>query len=190
MAQQDTLGITTSKEKNFSEWYTQVITRSDLIDYSSVSGSYIIKPSAYNIWENIQAFINYKIKQLGVSNVYFPMLIPESLLKKEAKHIAGFSPEVAWVTEAGSSKLSERLAIRPTSETIMYEAYARWIRSYKDLPLRLNQWVNIVRWEFQNPTPFLRSREFLWQEGHTTFATKKKADRENYKNFRHVCRCL
>ncbi len=178
MAQQDTLGITATKERNFSEWYTQVITKSDLIDYSLVSGSYIIKPSAYNIWENIQAFINDKIKQLGVSNIYFPMLIPESLLKKEAKHIAGFSPEVAWVTEAGSSKLSERLAIRPTSETIMYEAYARWIRSYKDLPLRLNQWVNIVRWEFKNPVPFLRSREFLWQEGHTAFANKEEADKE------------
>ncbi len=178
MAQQDTLGITASKEKDFSEWYTQVITRSELIDYSLVSGSYIIKPSAYNVWENIQAFINDKIKQLGVSNIYFPMLIPESLLKKEAKHIAGFSPEVAWVTEAGNSKLNERLAIRPTSETIMYEAYARWIRSYKDLPLKLNQWVNIVRWEFKNPVPFLRSREFLWQEGHTAFATKEEADKE------------
>ncbi len=178
MAQQDTLGITAKKEKDFSEWYTQVITRSELIDYSSVSGSYIIRPSSYNIWENIQAFINDKIKQLGVSNTYFPMLIPESLLKREAKHIAGFSPEVAWVTEAGNSKLNERLAIRPTSETIMYEAYARWIRSYKDLPLRLNQWVNIIRWEFQNPTPFLRSREFLWQEGHTAFANKEEADKE------------
>ena len=172
------IGITAKKENNFSEWYTQVISKSELIDYSSVSGSYIIKPAAFNIWESIQQYLNLRIKKLGVSNAYFPMLIPESLLKKEAKHIAGFSPEVAWVTEAGNSKLNERLAIRPTSETIMYEAYSRWIRSYKDLPLKLNQFNNVVRWEFNNPIPFLRSREFLWQEGHTAFATKEEADKE------------
>ncbi len=178
MANQEKIGITARKENNFSEWYTQVITKAGLIDYSQVSGCYIIKPSAYSIWQSIQDYFNAKIKLLAVENCYFPMLIPESLLKKEAKHIAGFSPEVAWVTEAGNSKLSERLAIRPTSETIMYEAYSRWIRSYNDLPLKLNQWNSVLRWEFKNPQPFLRSREFLWQEGHTAFANKEESEIE------------
>ncbi len=172
------VGITAKKEQNFSEWYTQVIQKGDLIDYTDVSGCYVFKPNAYSIWEKVQKFFDEKIKVLGVKNAYFPMFIPESLLKKEAKHVEGFKAEVAWVTESGESKLSERLAIRPTSETIMYETYRRWIRSYRDLPLKLNQWCNVVRWEFKNPVPFLRTREFLWQEGHTVFASQKEAEKE------------
>jgi len=171
-------GITVSKEKDFSEWYTQVVTKSDLADYSPVSGCMIFKPYAYAIWEKIVAVVDQKIKKMGVQNAYFPLLIPERLLNKEKEHVEGFSPEVAWVTHTGKSKLEERLAIRPTSETIMYEAYARWIRSWRDLPLKLNQWNSVVRWEFKHPVLFLRTREFLWNEGHTAFATKKEAEKE------------
>lgn len=171
-------GITAKKEKNFSKWYAEVIRKAELAEYSKVSGSMAIMPNAYFIWEQIQDFINKKLKRLGVKNAYFPLLIPEHLLNKEAEHIKGFSPEVAWVTQAGKSNLKEKLAIRPTSETIMYDFYRKWIRSYKDLPLRLNQWNNILRWEFHHPIPFLRTREFLWQEGHSAFATEKEADKE------------
>ena len=171
-------GITVKKEDNFSEWYTQVIQKAELADYTNVSGCYVLRPRSYEIWENIKTFFDSLIKKSGVKNAYFPLLIPESLLNKEKEHVEGFTPEVAWVTHTGNTKLNERLAIRPTSETIMYDSYKNWIRSYKDLPLRLNQWCNIVRWEFKHPTPFLRTREFLWQEGHTAFADKKDAEKE------------
>ena len=166
------------KDQDVSEWYTQVVIKSGLIDYSGVSGCYVLKPLSYQIWEKIQKEFDKKIKKKGVKNCYFPLLIPESLLKREQQHIAGFEPEVAYVTQAGSTKLDERLAIRPTSETIMYDSYSKWIRSHRDLPLKLNQWNNVVRWEFKHPQPFLRSREFLWQEGHTVFATKEEAEAE------------
>ncbi|MBN2141777.1 proline--tRNA ligase [Candidatus Woesearchaeota archaeon] len=172
------MGITVKKADDFSEWYTQVIKKADLIDYGIVSGCMVIKPYGYAIWERIQAFLDSEFKKLGVKNAYFPMLIPESLLKKEQEHVEGFTPEVAWVTHAGESKLDERLAIRPTSETIMYDSYAKWIRSHRDLPLKINQWCNIIRWEFKHPMPFLRTREFLWQEGHTVFASRKEAEEE------------
>jgi len=172
------LGINVKKEDDFSEWYTQIIQKGDLADYSLVSGCIIFKPTAYALWENIKNSCDERFKKIGIKNVYFPLLIPESLLKKESTHLKGFSPEVAWVTEAGNTKLSERLAIRPTSETIMYNSYSKWIRSWKDLPLRYNQWNNVVRWEFNNPVPFLRTREFLWNEGHTVFATKTEAEAE------------
>ncbi|MBT3406530.1 proline--tRNA ligase [Candidatus Woesearchaeota archaeon] len=172
------IGITSKKDDDFSEWYTQVITKADLIDYSDVSGCYVLKPGAYILWERIQSFLDSKFKEKGVKNAYFPLLIPENYLNREADHVEGFSPEVAWVTETGNSKLPERLAIRPTSETIMYNHYAKWIRSWKDLPLKINQWCNIVRWEFNNPVPFLRSREFLWQEGHNVLATQKEMDED------------
>lgn len=178
MQKKDEKGITVKKDDDLSEWYTQLLQKADLIEYTDVSGCYILKPRSYAIWEKLQAFLDKKFKDSGVKNTYFPLFIPEHLLTKEAKHFAGFTPEVAWVTEAGSSKLNERLAIRPTSETIMYNAYSKWIRSYKDLPLRLNQWCNVVRWEFKHSTPFLRSREFLWQEGHSAFATKPEAEKE------------
>jgi len=173
----DTKGITTKKE-NFSEWYTQVIQKADLADYSAVSGCIIYKPNSYAVWEKIQHITDQKFKKAGIKNAYFPLFIPESFLQKEATHVEGFTPEVAWVTHAGKSKLDERLAVRPTSETIMYDSYSKWIRSHKDLPLRINQWNNVVRWEFKHPTPFLRGREFLWNEGHTCFATKEEAEKE------------
>ena len=168
----------TVKKSNFSEWYTQVIQKAELADYTRVSGALVFRPASYFIWEKIQEYFNKRIKKLDVKNVYFPSLIPESLLKKEKEHIKGFEPEVAWVTHAGNTRLKEKLAIRPTSETLIYDSYKKWIRSYKDLPLKLNQWVNIVRWEFKHPVPFLRTREFLWQEGHSVFATEKQADEE------------
>ena len=176
MASQE--GLTVTKSENFSEWYTQLITKAELIEYTDVSGCYILRPRSYAIWEAVQAYFDKKIKADGVKNASFPLFIPESLLTKESEHVEGFAPEVAWVTHGGNSELGERLAVRPTSETIMYAAYAKWIRSYKDLPLRLNQWCSVVRWEFANPTPFLRSREFLWQEGHTAYATQAEAEAE------------
>lgn len=168
----------TVKKKNFSEWYQQVILKSGLADYSPVSGCIIFKPYSYAIWEIMQKTVDERLKKSGVKNAYFPLFIPEKLLRKETEHIKGFEPEVAWVTHAGESKLKERLAIRPTSETIMYEAIAKWIRSWRDLPLRLNQWNNVVRWEFKHPFPFIRGREFLWNEGHSAFATKEEAEKE------------
>ncbi len=174
------VGITAKKEGDFSEWYTQVLQKADMIEYTDVSGCYILKPRAYAIWEKVQSFFNAELKKRNVKNAYFPLLIPEHLLTKEQEHVEGFSPEVAWVTQSGETKLAERLAVRPTSETIMYPAYSKWIRSHNDLPLKLNQWCNIVRWEFKTPVPLLRSREFLWQEGHTVFATKEEAEAEVY----------
>jgi prolyl-tRNA synthetase len=138
----------------------------------------IFREHSYAIWEKIQEVFNKKIRESGHRNVYFPMFIPESFLKKEAEHFAGFVPEVAWVTEGGSTPLEEKLAVRPTSETIIYATYAKWIRSWRDLPIKLNQWCNIVRWETKATKPFLRTREFLWQEGHTAHATKEDADKE------------
>ena len=178
---EDTKQLTAKKEEDFSEWFQQLIQKAELIEYSKVSGCYILRPRAYSMWNAGKIFFNNLITKDKVEEAYFPLLIPESLFKKESEHVEGFTPEVAWVTEAGSAKLNERLAIRPTSETIMYESYAKWIRSYKDLPLRINQWCNVVRWEFKNPTPFLRSREFLWQEGHTAFAKKEEAKKEAKK---------
>ena len=175
---EEQLGITVKKSEDFNEWYNQVVLKADMIDYSLVSGCIIFKPNSYSIWEKIQKIFDERIKRSGHKNCYFPMFIPESLLKKEAEHIEGFSPEVAWVTKAGDSELSERLAIRPTSETIMYESYAKWVRSWRDLPLLLNQWNSVVRWEFKHAKPFLRTREFLWQEGHTVHAAKEDAEKE------------
>ena len=168
------LGIEFTKETNFSRWYQQVITKAEMIEYYEISGCYILRPSSYFIWEQIQSFIDTRIKKLGVQNVYFPMFVSEAALNKEKKHLEGFSPEVAWVTKSGQSDLAEPIAIRPTSETIMYPAFAKWIHSHRDLPLMLNQWTNVVRWEFKHPTPFIRTREFLWQEGHTAHETKEE----------------
>lgn len=175
---EDIKGITVKKDENFSEWYTQVIQKADLSDYTKVSGCIVFKPYAYAIWEKIRDTVDAKIKKMGVKNVYFPLLIPEKLLNKEKEHVKGFNPEVAWVTHVGKRKLKERLAIRPTSETIMYDSYSKWIRSWRDLPLKLNQWNNVVRWEFKHAVPFLRTREFLWNEGHTVFSNKEDAEKE------------
>ncbi len=170
-------GITAEKD-DFSEWFTQIILKADLADYSDVSGFIILKPTAYEIWEKIKREVDKEFKKLGIKNSYFPLLIPEKFLSKEEHHIKGFSPEVAWVTYAGDTKLSEKLAIRPTSESIMYPSFSKWIRSYKELPLKLNQWNNVLRWEFKHPIPFLRTREFLWNEGHTVYANKEEAEKE------------
>ncbi len=174
---QEGLGI--KKEENFSEWYTELILKADLADYTSVSGCIVFKPVAWQIWEKIRDEVDKRIKKMGVKNVNFPLFIPEHLLSKEQEHVKGFSPEVAWVTEAGNTKLSERLAIRPTSEAIMYDSFSKWIRSWRDLPLKYNQWSNVVRWEFRHPVPFFRTREFIFNEGHTVFATKKEAEEES-----------
>ena len=168
------MGITAEKD-DFTEWFTQLMIKADLADYTEVSGCIVFKPSSYAIWEKIREEVDRKFKKLGVKNGYFPLLIPERLLNKEKEHVEGFAPQVAWVTEAGGSKLSERLAIRPTSETIMYPSYSKWIRSYRDLPLKFNQWNNVIRWEFSHPVPFFRTREFLWNELHTVLATEKEA---------------
>jgi len=170
-------GITAEKDE-FSEWFSQLMLKADLADYTDVSGCIVLKPAAYAIWEMIVDECDKRFKKLGIRNCYFPLLIPEKLLSMEKEHVEGFSPEVAWVTEAGNTKLSERLAIRPTSETIMYPSYSKWIRSWRDLPLKLNQWNNAVRWEFSHPVPFLRTREFLWNEGHTVYASEKDAIKE------------
>jgi prolyl-tRNA synthetase len=172
------MGLTVKKSEDFSEWYTQTVLKSGLADYSSVKGCMIFREHSYAIWEKIQKIFNQKIKATGHRNVYFPLFIPESLLKKEAAHFAGFVPEVAWVTHGGDTPLEEKLAVRPTSETIMYAAYAKWVRSWRDLPIKLNQWCSVVRWETEATKLFLRTREFLWQEGHTAHATKEEADQE------------
>lgn len=158
-----------------------MVTRAQLIDYYEISGCYILRPRAYAIWEFIQQFFDSSIKKLGVQNAYFPLFVSDRALNAEKDHVEGFAPEVAWVTHSGDTKLPERFAIRPTSETIMYPAFAKWIQSHRDLPLRLNQWSNVVRWEFKFPTPFIRSREFLWQEGHSAFAKYKDAEKEVFQ---------
>ncbi len=172
------VGLSVKKSEDFSEWYTQVVLKSELADYSIVSGCMVIRPLGMAIWDNIRGACEPRLKKMGVQHTYFPLFIPESLLKKEAAHVEGFAPEVAWVTQGGDSQLAERYAVRPTSEAIMYDSYSKWIRSHRDLPLKLMQWNNVVRWEFKHPTLLLRTREFLWVEGHTAFATREEADRE------------
>ncbi|KAH9117865.1 hypothetical protein LEN26_012370 [Aphanomyces euteiches] len=171
-------GMVWSKKENFADWYTDVITKSQMIDYYDISGCYVLRPWSYEIWERIQGFLDSKFKEIGVKNCYFPMFVTSEKLNREKDHLEGFAPEVAWVTKSGDADLKEPIAIRPTSETIMYPAFKSWIRSHRDLPLRLNQWCNVVRWEFKNPTPFIRTREFLWQEGHTAHATRESAATE------------
>ena len=170
----------TSKDEDFSRWYVDVIRKSDLADYSSIKGCMVIKPYGYELWENIRNGLDKRIKATGHKNAYFPLLVPESLLKKEAEHIEGFAPEVAWVTHGGDDELEERMAIRPTSEAIIGATYSQWIESWRDLPVLINQWANIVRWE-KVTRLFLRTREFLWQEGHTAHANKEEAEEETLK---------
>ena len=165
----------TPRSEDYSEWYLDIIKVAELAEYGPAKGSMVIKPYGYAIWERIQKVLDEKFKQTGVDNAYFPLLIPERLLKKEADHVEGFAPEVAVVTHAGGKELEERLVIRPTSETIMYEVFSGWIHSYRDLPLLINQWANVVRWEMRTRL-FLRTTEFLWQEGHTVHKDEKDAD--------------
>ncbi len=177
MAEKKMVEQITSMDADFAKWYTDICTKADLIVYSSVKGCMIIRPYGYAIWENIQRILDTRFKELGHENVYMPMFIPETLLNKEKDHVQGFAPEVAWVTHGGSEKLTERLCVRPTSETLFCEHYANIIRSYRDLPKLYNQWCSVVRWE-KTTRPFLRSREFLWQEGHTMHATAEEARQE------------
>ena len=174
------LGIQNKKEENFSDWYSECITKSEMIDYYDISGCYILRPWSYEIWEKIQSYLDALIKKIGVRNYNFPLFVSQKALFKEKEHVEGFSPEVAWVTKSGKGDIDPPIAIRPTSETIMYPAFAKWIRSHRDLPLLANQWTNIVRWEFKNPTPFIRTREFLWQEGHTVHETFEEAEKMVY----------
>ncbi len=164
----------TSMEEDFAQWYTDVVTKAGLVGYTSVKGCMVIKPAGYAIWENIQAELDRRFKETGVENVSMPMFIPESLLQKEKDHVEGFAPEVAWVTHGGLEPLQERLCVRPTSETLFCDFYAKDIQSHRDLPRVYNQWCSVVRWE-KTTRPFLRSREFLWQEGHTAHATEEEA---------------
>lgn len=167
----------TSMDVDFAKWYTDIVKKADLIDYSGVRGCMVIRPYGYAIWENIQNGLNKRFKDTGHENVYMPMFIPESLLQKEKDHVEGFAPEVAWVTHGGNEKLQERMCVRPTSETLFCSHYADIIHSYRDLPKLYNQWCSVVRWE-KTTRPFLRSVEFLWQEGHTAHATKEEAVEE------------
>ncbi len=165
----------TSRADDYSQWYLDVVEAADLADYGPVKGTMVIKPYGFAIWETTQKILDEKFKATGVENAYFPMLIPERLLKKEASHVEGFAPEIAMITHAGGKELDERIVVRPTSETIMYEVFSKWIRSYRDLPLLINQWTNVVRWEMRTRL-FLRTTEFLWQEGHTVHETEADAD--------------
>mmetsp|Transcript_27454 Transcript_27454/g.58740 ORF Transcript_27454/g.58740 Transcript_27454/m.58740 type:complete len:918 (-) Transcript_27454:73-2826(-) len=170
------LALQYKKAENFPMWYSNVIVLSEMISYYDISGCYILRPWSYKIWDLMQQWVNQKIAKLGVENCYFPLFVSQDRLEKEKDHVEGFAPEVAWVTKSGDGELAKQIAIRPTSETIMYPSFSDWIKSHRDLPLKLNQWANVVRWEFKDPTPFLRSREFLWQEGHTAHATFEEAD--------------
>src|SRR5690625_1965379 len=170
----------TAMEDDFGQWYTDVVKQADLVDYGSVRGTMIIKPYGFALWENIRDELDRQIKETGHTNVSFPLLIPESLLQKEADHVEGFAPEVAWVTHAGDEKLAERLVVRPTSEALFCDYYSKNIHSYRDLPMLYNQWSNVVRWE-KTTRPFLRSLEFHWQEGHTAHATYEEAAEETEK---------
>ncbi|MCC2669929.1 MAG: prolyl-tRNA synthetase, partial [Armatimonadetes bacterium] len=170
----------TDQEDNFSRWYTEVVRKAKLADYSPVRGSMVIRPYGYALWENMQARLDRRFKETGHVNAYFPLLVPESLLQKEADHVEGFAPEVAWVTHAGNNKLEERYCIRPTSEAIIGEIYSKWVDSWRDLPILINQWCNVMRWE-KVTRLFLRTAEFLWQEGHTVHATEDEAEEETRK---------
>ncbi|HSU72571.1 MAG TPA: proline--tRNA ligase [Candidatus Binatia bacterium] len=173
-----TLGITVKKHENFAEWYPEVVVKAELADYSPIKGCMIIRPNAYAVWEKIQQTFNAAIKKHGVKNAYFPLFIPESFFKKEAKHAEGFTPEVAWI--GNKSEDEERVAVRPTSETIIADSFKNWVRSWRDLPLKVNQWCNIVRWETNQTRLFLRTREFLWQEGHCIYETEEQCEKDTH----------
>lgn len=170
-----------TQREDFSRWYIQTIKQADLMDYSPVRGCMIFKPDGYEMWEHIQEEFNKRFKEEGIRNAYFPMLIPESFFTKEKEHVEGFSPELPWVTEAAGEKLEERLALRPTSETMIGTAFSDWIHSYRDLPYEINQWANVFRWE-KKTLPFLRTSEFLWQEGHTAHATVEDAEKRTQRS--------
>lgn len=171
-------GMEVKKSEDFGAWYNQIVTKAELMEFYDISGCYILRPWSFAMWDSIREYFDAEIKKLGVQNSYFPLFVTQGKLATEEEHLEDFSAEVAWVTRGGKKDLEEPIAIRPTSETIMYSSFAKWIRSHRDLPMKLNQWTNVVRWEFKYPTPFIRSREFLWQEGHTAYADKESADME------------
>ena len=175
------LGITIAKKEDFSEWYTQVVLKAELADYAPVKGLIVLRPDGYSIWESLQRTFDSKFAENGIRNGFLPILIPESLLGKEQKHFAGFNPEVFWVTHSGTNKIGDRLALRPTSETLAYTMYSKWIQSWRDLPLKINFWNSALRAEIKATKPFLRTSEFLWQEGHTVHATQQEAEEEVMK---------
>jgi len=172
------IGITVSKKENFSEWYTQVVLKAELADYAPVKGLIVLRPDGYSIWESIKDSLDKKFKKIGIRNGFLPVLIPESLLGKEKEHFSGFNPEVFWVTHSGDTEVGDRLALRPTSETLAYSLYSKWIKSWRDLPLKINFWNTALRAEIKATKPFIRTSEFLWQEGHTVHATKEEAEKE------------
>ena len=180
MGKQD-VGITVSKEEDFSEWYTQVVLKAKLADYAPVKGLIVLRPDGYSIWESLRSTFDKKFARNGIRNGFLPILIPESLLGKEQKHFAGFNPEVFWVTHSGTNEVGDRLALRPTSETLAYTLYSKWIQSWRDLPLKINFWNTALRAEIKATKPFLRTSEFLWQEGHTVHSTKEEAEQEVIK---------
>jgi len=175
------IGITVSKKEDFSEWYTQVVLKAKLADYAPVKGLIVLRPDGYSIWESLRSTFDKKFANNGVRNGFLPILIPESLLGKEKKHFAGFNPEVFWVTHSGENEIGDKLALRPTSETLAYTMYSKWIQSWRDLPLKMNFWNSALRAEIKGTKPFLRTSEFLWQEGHTVHATQEEAEEEVMK---------
>jgi len=175
------IGITASKKDDFSEWYTQVVLKAELADYAPVKGLIVLRPDGYSIWESIKKSLNEKFSKLGIKNGFLPILIPESLLAKEKKHFAGLNPEVFWVTHSGENELGDKLALRPTSETLAYSLYSKWIKSWRDLPLKINFWNTALRAEIKGTKPFIRTSEFLWQEGHTVHITQDEAEKEVLK---------
>ena len=172
------IGVTVKKDENFSEWYTQVVIKAELADYAPVKGLIVLRPYGYSIWESLKSSLDEKLKNTGHENGFLPVLIPQSLLSKESSHFAGFNPEVFWVTHSGDTEIGDKLALRPTSETLAYSMYSKWIKSWRDLPLKINFWNTALRAEIKATKPFLRTSEFLWQEGHTVHATKEEAEQE------------
>ena len=172
------IGITVKKSEDFSEWYTQLVIKAELADYAPVKGLIVLRPDGYSIWESLKSSLDSKLAATGHRNGFLPVLIPESLLGKEKDHFTGFNPEVFWVTRSGDGEIGDKLALRPTSETLAYTMYAKWIRSWRDLPLKINFWNSALRAEIKATKPFLRTSEFLWQEGHTAHAEKDEAEKD------------
>lgn len=178
MHKEQRFGITAKKKENFPEWYSQVLLRGNMHDYYDIKGCFIVKPQAMFIWKQIQKYFTAKIEMLGVQEYYFPMLITKTALEKEKTHLENFAPELAWIALCGDAELESPVAVRPTSETIIYPLFSKWLRSHKDVPLKINQWCNVLRWEVRSTLPFIRGREFLWQEGHSAYLTSQDAEEE------------
>ncbi|KAI5161245.1 bifunctional glutamyl/prolyl-tRNA synthetase [Nematocida ausubeli] len=181
MSKTQKFSIEATRESDFPKWYKETVTKSEILEYHDINGCYVLRPNGFFIWNTIKNYFTGKIDGLGVKEAYFPMLVSKAVLEKEKDHLENFAPEVAWITECGGKPLENPVAIRPTSETIMYPYFSKWIQSYRDLPLKLNQWCNVLRWETTQTMPFIRGREFLWQEGHTAHLTREEADKEVFE---------